>query len=154
MYCGGDLPKPIGDVIASKISLANQFGASELGLTADVLSLRNRGPEDWKYAHFHPDLGIEFRHTAEDLHELYVVRDPRQEEQQPTFTFFPELHGYASRDLFVRHPSKHKSDLGGWRARADDIIVFLNGEKTNPISMEQHILASNSDISALLVVGA
>jgi hypothetical protein len=114
-YCtrnlGGDLPKPIGDIITSKISLYNQFGASELGLTANILSLRNRGPEDWKYVQFHPDLGVELRHTAEDLHEFYGVRDPRQEEQQPTFTLLPELHEYASRDLFVRHPSKHKSDL-------------------------------------------
>lgn len=41
-----------------------------------------------------------------------------------------------------------------WRARADDIIVFLTGEKTNPISMEQHIVASNPELSGSLVVGA
>ena len=154
IYCGGDLPQSIGDIIASKIRLVNQFGATELGLTANLLSFNNRGPEDWKYVQFHPDLGIELRHVAEDMHELYVVRDHQKEEQQPTFTIFPDAQEYASRDLFVRHPSKDKSDLWSWRARADDIIVFLNGEKTNPISMEQHILACNSDISAVLAVGA
>ena len=154
IYCGGDLPQSIGDIIASKIRLVNQFGATELGLTANLLSLNNRGLEDWKYVQFHPDLGIELRHVAEDMHELYVVRDPQNEKQQPTFTIFPDAQEYASRDLFVRHPSKDKSDLWSWRARADDIIVFLNGEKTNPISMEQHILASNTDINAVLVMGA
>ena len=153
IYCGGDLPQSIGDIIASKIRLVNQFGATELGLAANLLSLNNRGPEDWKYMQFHPDLGIELRHVAEDMHELYVVRDPQNEKQQPTFTIFPDAREYASRDLFVRHPSKDKSDLWSWRARADDIIVSLNGEKTNPISMEQHIPASNTDINAVLVVG-
>lgn len=36
----------------------------------------------------------------------------------------------------------------------DDVIVFLNGEKTNPVSMEQHIIASNAEISGALVAGA
>ena len=154
VYCGGDLPQSIGDVVASKIRLLNQFGATELGLTPNILSLNNRGREDWKYVQFHPDLGIELRYVANDMHELYVVRDSEKEETQPTFTLFPDLQEYGSRDLFVRHPSESKPDLWNWRARADDIIVFLNGEKTNPISMEQHIVASNPDISAVLVVGA
>lgn len=40
IYCGGDLPQAIGDVIASKTRLVNQFGASELGLTPNLLSKR------------------------------------------------------------------------------------------------------------------
>ena len=151
MYCGGDLPQAIGDIVASKISLFNQFGASELGLTPNLLSRTDRGPEDWKYVQFHPQLGLELRHISDGIHELYAVKDPEKESTQPTFTIFPELQEYASRDLFVRHPSR---DLWSWHARADDIIVFLNGEKTNPISMEQHIVARNADVSAALVIGA
>ena len=154
IYCGGDLPVSIGDIIASKIRLLNQFGATELGLTANILSLKNRGKEDWKYVQFHPDLGIDLRHVRDNMHELYVVHDPLKEEQQPTFTLFPYLQEYSSRDLFERHPSESKSNLWSWRARADDIIVFLNGEKTNPISMEQHIVSHLPEIKAALVVGA
>lgn len=154
LYCGGDLPQAIGDIVASKIRLLNQFGASELGLTPNLLSLTNRGPEDWKYAQFHPKLGLELRQISDGVHELYAVRDPESKDMQPTFTIFPDAQEYASRDLFVRHPSKDKSDLWSWQARADDIIVFLNGEKTNPISMEQSIVARNRDISAALVIGA
>lgn len=40
-----------------------------------------------------------------------------------------------------------------WRGRADDIIVFLNGEKTNPVSMEQHIVAQNRELASALVIG-
>ncbi len=154
IYCGGDLPQAIGDTVVSKVRLMNQFGASELGLTPHLLSLNSRGPEDWKYAQFHPKLGLELRQVADSIHELYAVRDPEKKDSQPTFTIFPDAQEYASRDLFVRHSSKDKSDLWSWQARADDIIVFLNGEKTNPISMEQYIVAHNKDISAALVMGA
>ena len=135
IYCGGDLPRSIGDIVASKIMLLNQFGASELGLTSNILSNTHRGPEDWKYVQFHPKLGLELRQVldqgSESNYELYAVRDPAKTDVQPTFTIFPEAQEYASRDLFVRHPSKDKSSLWSWHARADDIIVFLNGEKMN-----------------------
>lgn len=152
IYAGGDLPQILGDVIASKIRLLNQFGASELGLTPAIISSTHRGLEDWKYIQFHPQLGLELRPVSDDVYELYAVRDPEKIDKQPTFTLFPNAQEYPSRDLFVRHPSK--PDLWSWQARADDIIVFLNGEKTNPISMEQHIVSRNTDISAALVVGA
>ncbi|KAI4127592.1 MAG: hypothetical protein LQ338_003135 [Usnochroma carphineum] len=154
LYCGGDLPQSIGDVVASKIKLFNQFGATELGLTPVLLSSQERDPGDWQYVQFHPDLGLEMRHVADDTFELYAVRDSRLESTQPTFTIFRDAQEYASRDLFVRHPSPSKKSLWKWKARADDIIVFLNGEKTNPISMEQHIVSSNPDVAATLVIGA
>ena len=154
MYCGGDLPHAIGDVVASKIRLLNQFGASELGLTPNILSLNKRDHTDWKYAQFHPDLGLELRPHDDGVYELYAVRDQKKNTIQPTFTIFPEAQEYASRDLFVRHPSKEKANLWSWHARADDIIVFLNGEKTNPISAEQYITSHNNDIAAVLVLGA
>ena len=153
IYCGGDLPESVGNVVASKIKLFNQFGATELGLTAQILST-NRGPGDWKYVQFHPDIGIEFRKSADVTYELYVIRDYEKKDQQPTFTIFPDAQEYASRDLFARHQSENKSDLWSWRARADDIVVFLNGEKTTPISMEQHIISQNPEIAATLVIGA
>lgn len=152
IYCGGDLPRIIGDVVASRIRLLNQFGASELGLTPALISLTDRDLEDWKYTQFHPRLGLELRPVSDDIYELYAVRDPTKIDTQPTFTIFPNAEEYASRDLFIRHPSK--SELWRWQARADDIIVFLNGEKTNPISMEQHVVSRNVDISAALVIGA
>ena len=154
IYCGGDLPQTVGDKIATKIRLLNQFGATELGLTANILSLDNRGYEDWKYVQFRPDLGIDFRHVRDNMRELYVVHDPLKEEQQPMFTIFPHLQEYSSRDLFEGHPSEAKSELWSWRARADDIIVFRNGEKTDPVSMEQHIVSHLPEIRAALVVGA
>ena len=105
LYCGGDLPPAIGDIVASKIRLLNQFGASELGLTSQVLPLTGRDPKDWKNAQFHPDLGIELCQSDGDTFELYAVRNPQLEHVQPTFTIFPNINEYASRDyLFTIQP--------------------------------------------------
>ena len=154
LYCGGDLPQSIGDVVASRIPLFNQFGASELGLCAHVLPTSHRDPQDWGYIEFHPEMGVDLRHVTEGMHELYIKRNPELEEQQPSFALFPDQQEYSSRDLFVRHRSESKPNLWRWKARADDIIVFLNGEKTNPISMEQHISSRSPEVSAALVTGA
>ena len=66
---------------------------------------------DWKYVHIHPDIGIELRHVTQNIHELYAVLNSEKIQQQPTFTIFPDTQEYASRDLFIRHPSKRKQDL-------------------------------------------
>ncbi|KAL8677234.1 MAG: hypothetical protein Q9186_006327 [Xanthomendoza sp. 1 TL-2023] len=154
LYCGGDLPQSIGDIVASKVKLVNQFGATELGLTPNIISSHQRDLEDWKYVQFHPRLGLEMRPVADDTFELFAVRNTELRETQPTFTIFPHTQEYGSRDLFVRHPSPAKKDLWKWKARADDIIVFLNGEKTNAISMEQHIISGNPVVAGALVIGA
>lgn len=128
----------------------NQFGSSEFGMTANLLT-QNRRWQDWKYIQFHPDTGMEPRRVTDNLYELYSVRDPDKEKQQPAFTIFPDLDEYSSHDLYDPHPSL--PNLWNWRGRSDDIIVFLNGEKTNPVTMEERIVACNPSVSAALVLG-
>lgn len=82
------------------------------------------------------------------------MRDPKKEQQQHTFTLFPDLQEYPSRDLFVCHPSKDKEDLWKWHAGADEIVVFLNVEEANPISMEAYIVSRSPEVIAVLFVGA
>ena len=152
LYCGGDLPQAIGDAVASKIRLANQYGASEMSMTAQVWSHDYFERSEWKYVRYHPIIGYEMREADGETYELVVVRDENRIGSQPSFTIFPEISEYASRDLFTPHPSK--PDLWRWVARRDDIVVFLNGEKTNPISMEQHVMQRSSKIRCALVAGA
>ncbi|RAK99268.1 NRPS-like enzyme [Aspergillus ibericus CBS 121593] len=155
VYCGGDLPQPIGDTVAAKIPLMNLYGASEVGMISSVHSKTNRDPRtDWRYININPRMGAELRHVADGEYELVVVRNPEFEAHQFSFTVFPDRQEYHTSDLFVRHPDPNKPDLWRWSARADDVIVFLNGEKTNPVSMEQHIAASNPEVTAALVAGA
>lgn len=125
-----------------------------MGILPSLHSKSIRDPQDWKYVQFHPELAIELHRVTDDEHELHVLRSAKAERPQFTFTLFPDLEDYGSRDLFVCHPSDDKADLWRWTARADDIVVFQNGEKMNPVSMEQHITARNPEVSAVLVAGA
>jgi thioester reductase-like protein len=155
VYCGGDLPQHIGDVVASKIRLINQYGATELGLLNSIHSKSNRHPDkDWRYVSFHPQTGTKFCPVTDIEYELVVVKSPELEKYQVPFGIYTDRREYHTSDLWVRHPDPNKPDLWRWSSRMDDIIVFLNGEKTNPVSMEQHIVASNAEISGTLVAGA
>lgn len=155
MYCGGDLPQAIGDTVAAKLKLVNGYGATEIGMLPVVHSKTNRDPlKDWRYLDFHPSIGVELRHVSGEEFELVVARDPGIESHQPAFATFPDKEVYHTSDLFIRHPEPAKRDLWRWCARMDDVITFLNGEKTNPVSMEQHVVAQNPEVTGALVAGA
>ncbi|KAI1340838.1 acetyl-CoA synthetase-like protein [Xylariaceae sp. FL0016] len=154
LYIGGDLPQAIGDTVAARIPLRCLWGASEVGIPQQLLPAE-LSPQDWKYVSFNPSLGAEFDDIADGVCELVIRRREALAETQALFTIRgQEKLEYESRtkDLFGRHPSVPNAWC--WRARADDIIVFLNGEKTNPVSMEQHITAKNPELAGALVVGS
>ncbi|OQE38082.1 hypothetical protein PENCOP_c009G05932 [Penicillium coprophilum] len=153
IYAGGDLPQEVGDTVVSKLNLVNQYAATEVGMLSAIHSVKRDPREDWRYTQFHPDLGVEMRPFTEDEYELVIVHTPEREAHQLPSTIFPGQQEYYTRDLWMRHPDLTKPDLWRWSARADDVIVFLNGEKTNPVSMEQHIAASNPEVSAVIVAG-
>ncbi|KAI1212601.1 putative NRPS-like enzyme [Annulohypoxylon truncatum] len=153
LYIGGDLPQAIGDRVAEKIRLRCQWGASEVGIPQQLLPAE-LGLSDWHYIRFHPCTGAVFDEVADGTYELVIRRDEALADTQPAFSMRGQdkLEEYRTKDLFERHPTV--SDAWRWRARADDIIVFLNGEKTNPVTMEQHIVAQNPELSGVLVIGA
>ncbi|PYI31348.1 NRPS-like enzyme [Aspergillus indologenus CBS 114.80] len=154
-YCGGDLPQAIGDTVAEQIKLVNIYGATEMGLISAIHSTTNCDPrKDWRYIQFHPHLGVQMRHVSGEEHELVLVRTSEYERHQFSFSIFPDLQEYHTSDLFIRHPDPAKADLWRTTSRLDDVIVFLNGEKTNPVSMEQHIIAANREVTGCLVAGA
>ena len=97
-HCGGD-PQAIGNVVASKIRLVNEYGASELGLTPNLLSRTNKNPKDWKHVQSH-QLGLESCHVTFRTYELYAVRDPKLNNCSPAY-----LH------RFSRYPRIRKSRL-------------------------------------------
>lgn len=59
------------------------------------------------------------------MYELVIRRDQALSGMQPCFTVpgIEKLDEYRTKDLFEPHPDI--SDLWRWRARSDDIIVFL-----------------------------
>ncbi|KAK6212633.1 putative NRPS-like protein biosynthetic cluster [Pestalotiopsis sp. IQ-011] len=156
VYIGGDLPQAIGDVVADKVPLRCQWGASEVGMPQQLIPAELDPKKDWRFIRFHPCAGAVFEEVADGLFELVIRRDPALASTQTTFTIrgkdLEQLDEYRTKDLFVPHPTV--PDAWSWKARADDIIVFLNGEKTNPVTFEQHVVAENPELSGALVVGA
>ena len=106
--------------------------------------------EEWQYLKFSPCMGGEFRPYENDLHELVIVRDPKYEHAQGIFATFPDLQEYSMKDLYSRHPSK--PDLWAYHGRTDDIIIFSNAEKLNPVTMEG-LIGSHPEVLSALIVG-
>ncbi|KAK8043526.1 NRPS-like protein biosynthetic cluster [Apiospora rasikravindrae] len=154
VYIGGDLPQQAGDTVAAAMPLRCQWGASEVGMPPQLIPAELDPRRDWKYIRFHPCAGMVFEKVSDNLYELVIQRRESLASTQPTFTSRGKegLAEYRTRDLFAPHPSI--PDAWMWQARADDIVVFLNGEKTNPITMEQHVVARNPGlVSGALVIG-
>lgn len=109
-------------------------------------------PELWQYFIFNSEaLGADWRPVDDgDLRELVVIRKDKRPGIQGCFYTFPDEQVFTTKDLFRPHPSL----LDHWMfcGRCDNIIVFSNGEKLNPISIEETI-ESHPDVKGAIVVG-
>ncbi|KAA6414504.1 MAG: hypothetical protein FRX48_01253 [Lasallia pustulata] len=146
IYSGGPLSEASGDAVRTKTRVQNYIGATEIGCLPQL----EVDQEDWRYIAINPNYGAEFRHHSEDLYELFIVRDKELEAHQPAFQIFPNLQEFSMTDLYVKHPTKP----GLWlhSGRADDIIVYVTGEKFNPVSME-NLIQSGPMVRSALVTG-
>jgi thioester reductase-like protein len=149
-YVGGSLPQASGDIVCKKIPVYQSLGSSECSIFPLVRPIEDKTFVDWNYIQIHPSLQAEFQHRFGDFHELVVVKRNESEYLQPVFVHFPELETFETKDLFAPHPTKP----GLWKheSRIDDVIVFINGEKTNPVSFE-HEVASHPEVRSALVAG-
>ncbi|KAF3033927.1 hypothetical protein E8E11_002458 [Didymella keratinophila] len=151
-YAEGSVPKAAGDAVAQRLTVFTILGSSEAGMMPLVHHTEGyNNTEDWVYMRFNPGLKSEMRHLHDDSNELVLVRNQDTESFQPVFALIPTQREFQTRDLFRPHPSKE----GLWRysSRIDDVIVFLNGEKTNPVSFE-HQITGHPEVKAALVLGA
>ncbi|KAI0119342.1 acetyl-CoA synthetase-like protein [Daldinia grandis] len=150
VFAGGALPKVLGDIIAKKIRLVTFLGSSETAGLPIVYPEDFDTAKDWEYMAFHPKIGAVLEPRTDDSFELVLEKSASTQPYQPVFDRFPELERFNTGDLFKQHPTRP----GMWAhaSRADDIIVFLNGEKTNPVSFENH-LSKHLDIEGAVVFG-
>lgn len=145
---GGPLPQAVGNLVNERTRLANVLGSTEAGPLPHQLC----DPEDWAYMSVSPVLGHEYRPVSGSLYEHVIVKSPNPELRlyQGVFGTFPELEEWPMRDLYSKHPTKENVWL--YRGRKDDIIVFSNGEKLNPVDMES-IIQSHPDVSGVVIGG-
>ena len=147
-FAGGPLPEATAGLVAQKTSLSCGYGSSE----AMAIPLLPKAAEDWAYFHFNEkEGGLEFQERGAGLFELTIQNRPGLASTPPVFVNYPNLNEFASKDLFTPHPTKK----GLWKfvSRLDDILVFSNGEKLNPVACENYITTS-PDVKGCLVVGS
>ena len=147
IYAGGPLPRETGDAVSKWTKVLQLSGSTEIGLPATELC----EDEDWEYFSYSPFMGFEFRQVeGSEYYEQFIVRRRELSLYQSVFMTFPNINEYSLKDLYVKHPFKE----GLWRlcGRTDDIIVFSNGEKINPTTMEG-MISSHPAVSGALVSG-
>jgi thioester reductase-like protein len=110
-------------------------------------------PELWRYFIYNSDLfGCQWIGSGEEnTYEQVIVRKAKEPGYQGFFYTFPDANEYRTNDLYKPHPSL--PNHWTFHGRADDIIVFSNGEKLNPVSIES-ILVDHPGVKGALVVGS
>ncbi|KAL7914274.1 NRPS-like enzyme [Trichoderma velutinum] len=150
-YGGGNLSGSVGNkLVANGAFIINMLGSSE----AFPMALQFQpNPELWQYFIFNAEvMGAKFTPTMWDgIYGLTIHRkDPSDPGLQPTFYNFPDKQEFVTGDLFQAHetlPDHYK-----YYGRHDNVIVFSNGEKLNPVTIED-IVVSHPAVKNVLVVG-
>ncbi|KAJ8125535.1 hypothetical protein O1611_g8104 [Lasiodiplodia mahajangana] len=147
---GSNLAKQAGDrLVKHKVPLFNLVNTTEFG--SHPVYFHNK-PELWAYFKFNSEIfGADWRPFHDDSYELVMVRKDKKPGMQGFFYAFPDLDEYSTRDLYKRHPTL--PDFWIYHGRADNIIVFSNGEKLNPITIEETI-QDHPGVQGVLVIGS
>lgn len=82
--------------------------------------------------------------------ELVIIADESNRDAAPVFHNLPGENPFFTKDLFTQHPTK--PNLYKYYGRKDDILVLANGEKVNPIPLEQFVQADAS-LKGVLLTG-
>ncbi|KAJ2983899.1 hypothetical protein NUW58_g6174 [Xylaria curta] len=151
-FAGGNLPKDTGNrLVENGVHLVNAISATEF-LPFPVYYQPD--PKMWRYFIINSeDFGADWRKVEdeEDVYRLVSVRKDKHPGLQGFFYTFPELSEYDTKDLYKPHPTL----LDHWlyHGRSDDIIVFSNGEKLNPVTIEG-IVSDHAELTGAIVAGA
>ncbi|KAI1213858.1 acetyl-CoA synthetase-like protein [Annulohypoxylon truncatum] len=149
-FGGGNLATRVGNYLVEQgIRMMNMISATELPYPI-VFQPDNKL---WQYFVFEPKLGgADFRPTAEDpnTYQLFIKRTGLEPNIQGVFYTFPDIDEYDTKDLFRPHPTL--PNHWAYAGRADTVIVFSNGEKLNPLTIE-HIVSDHAGLKGALVVG-
>lgn len=149
-YAGGALSPAVGNMLVEKgVKLRNLIGSTE---SFPYALYASPDPNLWQYFVFDSEfMGLDWRPCGENLYECVICRkDLSDPGNQSVFYTFPELSEWSTKDIYQPHPTlkDHWLHMG----RADDIIVFSNGEKLNPVSIESAV-SGHPLVKGALVVG-
>ncbi|KAI0595739.1 hypothetical protein F4775DRAFT_347071 [Biscogniauxia sp. FL1348] len=152
LFGGGDLSRDAGNrLVKGGVPLVNAISATEF---CPYPFYYQPNHELWRYFIFNSELfGAEWRKAEgeEDVYRLVIVRKNKNPGFQGIFYTFPEIDEYDTKDLYRPHPTL--PDHWAYHGRSDNIIVFSNGEKLNPITIE-HIVEGHPKVKGAMVVGS
>ncbi|KAL0571105.1 hypothetical protein V5O48_010852 [Marasmius crinis-equi] len=156
-YGGGRLDTTLGNKLASRgVRLCSMWGCSEVGAATRWFF---DGPiEDWEYIRLTRQTEIHWEPVeGTELFEAVVLESPHKFLPE-TNTWIDGRKGFATKDLFEKHPTKP----GLWRnrRRGDDVLIHSTGKKlyliknvkTHPGPMES-IIAQHPLIRHAIVFG-
>ena len=145
-YAGGILPIHMGNAIRTRTRLFGTYASTETGILPGEIP----PVEDWQYYRYNRRLGHSFRHFSGDMYELVHTRNKDIESFQGVFYTFLDADTYNMRDLYVPHPSRE----GWWRSagRVDDVVIFTDAKKLNPIPYEA-VIEEHPAIATALICG-
>lgn len=108
----------------------------------------------WQYFIFKSDqIGADWRKVegTEDVYRLVIVRKDKHPGLQGIFYTFPDANEYDTNDMYKPHPTL--PDHWIYYGRSDNIIVFSNGEKLNPVDIEAAVV-DHPGVQGVVVVGS
>jgi len=146
MFGGSACPDDLGDLlVGAGVNLVAHYGATEVGQL--MTSNRPAGDKEWNWLR-PPEALLPFLRWTQhgDAYECVIADGWKSKvvSNQPDGS-------YATRDLFVRHPTK--TDRFKYVGRLDDWLALVNGEKINPVQFEQTVL-TDSRVAEAVVFGA
>ncbi|KAI0195467.1 hypothetical protein F4808DRAFT_327585 [Astrocystis sublimbata] len=150
-FAGGNLALEAGDRLAnSGVRINNLISATEFLPFPIYLQ---SDPKLWQYFVINSEeFGADWRKVEgeDDVYRLVAVRKAKEPGLQGFFYTFPELQEYDTKDMYKPHPTL--PDHWRYYGRSDDIIVFSNGEKLNPVTIEG-IVSDHPELSGAIVAG-
>ncbi|KAG9309638.1 putative aminoadipate reductase [Chiua virens] len=144
VYGGGPLPVKVGQQLwAAGVPLCVGYGGTEFGPIVGEADKEDITNGDWMWMRFQHEPAIRWAPLGDETYELQILmlmhfNSQRKLNKWPVENI-PDVKGYATSDVFVKHPTK---DM--WRiiGRVDDVIILASGEKTVPAPMESIIMSS------------
>ncbi|KAM0209141.1 hypothetical protein ACHAQD_011306 [Fusarium lateritium] len=148
-FGGGNLSPLAGNTLVEKgTTLSNLIASTE---HFPYAIFKSKDPKLWQYFVFDSKaMGIDWRARAEGYELVIRRKDAKDPDIQSCFYTFPDLSEWSTKDIFQPHPTLE--DHWIYKGRADDVIVFSNGEKLNPVSIEATV-SGHPLVQGAIVVG-
>ena len=145
-YTGGPFSQSAGAKLAEVTSLVPLYRSTEAFQVPQLVPSK----EDWAYMEWNPHFPLKMELAEDDAYELVLISNESTSEISALNHNVPGTSLWRTRDLFKRHPSKE--NLWQYYGRRDDIIVFSNGERYNPVPAEL-VIGSHPSLTGALIIG-